>query len=85
MARDAPAFCRARALERLMAKKSKSFSSLRVEITLAEMDRLVAAWVSSPEGQRKLDAAERAAQAAADQVMSDAKVDPEQLRRAVTL
>lgn len=68
-----------------MAKRSNTFSDLRVEMTLAEMDRLITAWVSSPEGQRKLDEAARAGQAAADQVLSDAKVDPEQLRRAVTL
>lgn len=54
-------------------------------MTLAEMDRLVADWVSSPEGEKELLKIQRAARQAADQVMSDAKVDPEQLRRAVTL
>jgi hypothetical protein len=68
-----------------MPKKARISNQLRVEMTLAEMDRLVAVWVASPDGQKKLAAAARAAEAAADQVMSDAKVDPEQLRRAVTL
>lgn len=68
-----------------MSKKAQTSNLLRDQMTLAEMDRLATAWVSSPEGKRKLDAAARAGQRAVDKVMSDAKVDPEQLRRAVTL
>jgi hypothetical protein len=54
-------------------------------MTLAEMDKLVADWVNSPKGQRELKAAEKAARAAADQVMSDARVTPEQMRRPCTI
>lgn len=54
-------------------------------MTLKEMDQLVADWVNSPKGQRKLKAMEKAARAAADQVMRDAAVTPEQMRRPCTI
>ena len=54
-------------------------------MTLEEMDRRVAEWVSSPQGKEQLQETQRAARAAADRVTSDAKIDAEQLRQAVTL
>jgi hypothetical protein len=68
-----------------MAKKSNKSNRLPPEMTLEEMDRRVAAWVSSPQGKEQLQETQRAARAAADRVTSDAKIDAEQLRQAVTL
>lgn len=52
---------------------------------LEEMDRLVADWVNSPQGQRELAATQRDARAAADKVLRDAVVTSEQLREPCTL
>jgi hypothetical protein len=68
-----------------MAKKMHNINMLGNDMTLADMERLVAGWVASPSGKRELAAIERAARAAADGVIDDARVDPEQLRQPVTL
>ena len=54
-------------------------------MTLEQMDRLVAEWVQSAEGKEQLQATQESARKAAEKVISDAMVDAEQLRQAVTL
>jgi hypothetical protein len=68
-----------------VAKKMHNINMLGNDRTLADMERLVAGWVDSQYGRRQLTAIERAARAAADGVIDDARVDPAQLRQPVTL
>lgn len=53
--------------------------------TLAEMEAKVADWISKPENQRLLEETEKAARAAAQRVLDDARVTPEQLRIPCTI
>jgi hypothetical protein len=55
------------------------------DVEIAEIDKRVEAWVSSKEGTEQLLAAREAARRAAKKVLSDAEVQPDQLRKAVTL
>jgi hypothetical protein len=68
-----------------MEEKARINNSLSSGMTLEQMDRLVAAWVESPEGKTQLRAIQELARKSADKVISDAKVDAEQLRQTVTL
>jgi hypothetical protein len=52
--------------------------------TIKEMENLVDAWVASAEGTKQLLATKETARIAAEKVTSDAQVDAEQLRQAVT-
>jgi len=52
--------------------------------TIEEMSKVVEAWVSSNEGIAQLLATKESARIAAEKVTSDAQVDTEQLRQAVT-
>lgn len=54
-------------------------------MTIGEIEKLVEAWVSSKEGIAQLLATTDSARVAAESVVSDAKIEPEQLRQAVTL
>jgi len=68
-----------------MAKRARRLSRLGSSMTLEQMDHLVAEWVQSAEGKEQLQATQESARKAAEKVISDAMVDAEQLRQAVTL
>jgi hypothetical protein len=52
--------------------------------TMDEMEKLVEAWASTKKGTEQLLATKESARVAAEKVTSDAQVDAEQLRQAVT-
>jgi hypothetical protein len=53
--------------------------------SVGEIEKRVENWVSSKEGTQRLLTARDSARSAAEKVAADAQVEPEQLRRAVTL
>lgn len=52
---------------------------------LEEMQRKVAEWADSPRGKAELEETARTAKAAGQKVLDDARVEPEQLRRPMTI
>ena len=54
-------------------------------VSAGEVAKRVEAWVSSQNGTKQLLATTEAARQAAESVISDAKIEPEQLRKAITL
>jgi hypothetical protein len=68
-----------------MEKKSPPPAGSGSAATIDEVARQVEAWVSSTDGTKQLLATKESARIAAEKVTSDAQVDAEQLRQAVTL
>lgn len=67
-----------------MPNQTKDSPGTKSDVTIDEMEKLVEAWVSSKEGTEQLLATKESARIAAEKVTSDAQVDAEQLRQAVT-
>ncbi len=68
-----------------MPNSSKDRPADEPVVQMTEIEKRVNAWVSSKEGTEQLLAARESSQRAAERVLSDAEVQPEQLRKAVTL
>jgi hypothetical protein len=54
-------------------------------VSITEMEKRVEDWVASREGAEQLSATRESARAAAERVLSDAQIEPEQLRQAITV
>lgn len=61
------------------------FRLTSIATEIPEPYRRVADWAASPEGKAQLEATAKAAKEASDKVLRDARVDPEQLRKPVTI